>query len=69
MGVHRLLKAEASLRGKSLSEFMVDAALNTLHSSSRQESASRMDIVRESARGYISSEEIRNMRNTGRANE
>ncbi|MCW3488598.1 DUF1778 domain-containing protein [Dethiobacter alkaliphilus] len=67
--MHRILKAEASLRGKSLSEFMVDAALSALHSPRRQESATKMDCVRESAKGYISSEEIRNMRNEGRQNE
>ncbi len=67
--LHRVLKAEASLRGKSLSEFMVDAALSALHSPRRQESASRMDIIRESAKKYVSSEEIRSMRNVGRQNE
>lgn len=63
--LHRLLKAEASLRGKSLSEFMVDAALSALHSPRRQESAARMDAVRDSVRGYVSSEEIHDMRSTG----
>jgi hypothetical protein len=67
--LHRVLKAEASLRGKSLSEFMVDAALSALHSPRRQDSASRMDIIRESAKEYVSSEEIRSMRNTGKQNE
>lgn len=67
--MHRILKAEASLRGKSLSEFMVDAALSALHSPRRQESATKMDRIRESAKGYIRSEEIRNMRNEGRQNE
>ncbi len=67
--LHKKLKAEASLRGKSLSEFMLDAALNALHSPQRQEAASKMDLIRESAKGYVSSEEIRNMRNLGRRNE
>jgi len=67
--LHKKLKAEASLRGKSLSEFMVDAALSALHSPQRQEAASKMDLIRESAIGYVSSEEIRNMRNVGRGNE
>ncbi len=66
--LHRLLKAEASLRGKSLSGFMLDAALSALHSPRRQESAARMDAVRESVRGYVSSEEMRDMRSTGRKN-
>lgn len=68
--LHKRLKVEASLRGKSLSEFMVDAALDALHSpKERQEAASKMDLIRESAKGYVSSEEIRNMRNEGRKNE
>ncbi len=64
--LHRTLKAEASLRGKSLSEFMVDAALSALHSPGRQESATKMDRIREAAKVYISSEEIRSMRNEDR---
>lgn len=67
--LHKKLKAEASLRGKSLSEFMVDAALHALHSPQRPDAASKMDLVRESAKGYVSAEEIRNMRNLGRKNE
>lgn len=65
--IHKRLKAEASLRGKSLSEFMVDAALDTPHShKERQEAVSKMDLIRESAKGDVSCEEIRNMRNGGR---
>jgi hypothetical protein len=67
--LHRVLKAEASIRGKSLSEFMVDAALSALHSPRRQVSASRMDLIREAANKYVSSEEIRSMRNVGRKDE
>jgi uncharacterized protein (DUF1778 family) len=67
--LHRALKAEASLRGKSLSEFMLDAALSALHSPRRQDSASRMDMIRESAKEYVSSDEIRIMRDVGRQNE
>ena len=67
--LHRALKAEASLRGKSLSEFMVDAAISTLHSPRRQVSAAKMDLIRESANRYFCSEEIRSMRNEGRQNE
>lgn len=64
--LHRTLKAEASLRGKSLSEFMVDAALSALHSPRRQVSASKMDLIRKSAKRSFSSEEIRSMRDEGR---
>ncbi len=67
--LHKKLKAEASLRGKSLSEFMVDAALHALHSPQRQEAASKMDLIRESVKGYVSSDEIKNMRDLGRENE
>ena len=34
--LHRALKAEASLRGKFLSEFMVEAALRILHAPDRR---------------------------------
>ena len=67
--LHRMLKAEASIRGKSLSEFMVDAALSALHTPRRQVSASRMDLIRESANREVSSEDIRSMRNVGRRDE
>lgn len=67
--LHRALKAEASIRGKSLSEFMVDAALNALHSPRRQIAASKMDLIRKSAKSSFTSDDIRNMRNEGRKNE
>jgi uncharacterized protein (DUF1778 family) len=64
--IHRSLKAEASLRGKSLSEFMVDAALNALHAPHRQASATKMDRIRSSVKGKITAEELQSMRNEGR---
>jgi hypothetical protein len=64
--LHRALKAEASLRGKSLSEFMVEAALRTLHAPDRKMSSAKMDQIRDSVKGTISSEELRIMRNEGR---
>jgi hypothetical protein len=64
--LHRALKAEASLRGKSLSEFMVEAALRILHAPDRRMSSSRMDQIRNSVKGNISAEELRAMRNEGR---
>jgi hypothetical protein len=64
--LHRTLKAEASLRGKSLSEFMVEAALRTLHTPDRKMSSYKMDQIRNSVKGSVSSEELRAMRNEGR---
>ncbi|HEX7713286.1 MAG TPA: DUF1778 domain-containing protein [Bacillota bacterium] len=64
--LHRALKTEASLRGKSLSEFMVEAAVRTLHAPDRKMSSSKMDHIRNSVKGTISSEELRVMRNEGR---
>lgn len=64
--LHRALKVEASLQGKSLSEFMVEAALRTLHAPDRKISSSKMDLIRNSIKGTISSEELRAMRNEGR---
>jgi hypothetical protein len=67
--LHRALKAEATLRGKSLSEFMVDAALNALYSPRREKAAARMDRIRESSKGCYSSDDIRSMRDEGRNND
>jgi uncharacterized protein (DUF1778 family) len=41
--LHRALKAEASLRGKSLSEFMVEAAIHAVHVPDRKLASSKMD--------------------------
>lgn len=67
--LHRALKAEATLRGKSLSEFMVDAAVNALYSPRREKAAARMDRIRESSTGCYSSDDIRSMRDEGRSND
>ncbi|MCL6614418.1 MAG: DUF1778 domain-containing protein [Firmicutes bacterium] len=64
--LHRTLKAEASIRGKSLSEFMLEAALRALHAPDRKISAAKMDHIRSSIKGNFSSEELRVMRNEGR---
>ncbi|MCL6592083.1 MAG: type II toxin-antitoxin system HicB family antitoxin [Firmicutes bacterium] len=64
--LHRALKAEASLRGKSLSEFMVEAALRILHAPDRRISSAKMDDIRNSVKGTFSGEELRIMRNEGR---
>ncbi len=49
--LHRAFKAEASLRGKSLSQFMVEAALRTLYAPNRKESSFKMDRIRNSVKG------------------
>jgi len=64
--LHRALKAAAVQRGKSLSQFMVDAAVNTLHAPDRKTLASSMDAVRESQEEYFSREELLEIRKDGR---
>lgn len=64
--LHRTLKAAASLRGLSLSEFMVGAAKQALHAPSRREAMARMDVVRDSVRDRFTPESIREMREEGR---
>jgi hypothetical protein len=64
--LHRALKAEASLRGKSLSELMVDAALRTLYAPHRQAAAAQMDLLRGSVKDKLTAEEIQSMRREGR---
>jgi len=64
--LHRVLKAEASLRGKSLSEFMVDAVLRTLYAPQRQSAAAQMDLIRNSVNEKFTAEEIQSMREEGR---
>ncbi len=44
--LHRRLKAAASLRGQSLSEFMLEAARRLLKAPDRRRAAARMDRVR-----------------------
>lgn len=64
--LHRALKAAASLRGISLSEFMVIAARQTIYAPGRKEAASRMDAVRETVSGCYSIDAIRALREEGR---
>ena len=64
--MHRAFKAAASLQGKSLSEFMVDAALRALHNPDRKAASSRMDQIRTSIKEGVSAEEISLMREEGR---
>ncbi len=64
--LHRALKSAASLRGISLSEFMIDAAKQVLHAPSRKESAAKMDMLRETSKHVYARDEIREMREEGR---
>ena len=64
--LHRVFKAAASLQGKSLSEFMVDAALRALRNPDRQAASAKMDQIRTSLRNNTPAEEIVQMRDAGR---
>ncbi len=64
--LHRTLKAAAVERGKSLSQFMIDAAIYTLHAPDRKTLAASMDSVRESQEEYFSRKELLEMRKDGR---
>ena len=64
--LHRALKTAAAQRGKSLSQFMVDAAVHALHAPDRKKLAAAMDDVRESQEKYFSREELLEMRKEGR---
>jgi len=64
--LHRALKAKAVQQGKSLSQFMVDAAVRALYAPDRKELAAEMDTVRKSQEDYFSREELLNMREDGR---
>lgn len=66
--LHRLFKTAASMRGQSLSEFMIGAAKQALSPPSRQAAATKMDRVREALRleDAYSAGEIRAMREEGR---
>jgi|GEM_PF-528944 len=64
--LHRALKSAASLRGTSLSEFVVSAAREALYAPGRKEAAARMDAIRESSSHTYSADEIRSMREEGR---
>ncbi len=60
--LHRLLKAAAIHQGKTLSRFMVDAAVRTLHAPDRKSVAAAMDTVREAQEQYFSRGELLKMR-------
>jgi fatty acid-binding protein DegV len=64
--LHHRLKAAASLRGQSLSEFMVEAALRLLQGSNRRQAAEEMDKLRSQIHGTFASDELRKMREEGR---
>lgn len=64
--LHRILKAEAAQRGKSLSQFMIDAAVYSLHTPDRKKLAAAMDSVREAQEDYYTREELLEMRKDGR---
>ena len=64
--LHRALKTAAAQRDKSLSQFMVDAAIHALHAPDRKSLAAAMDDVRESQEKYFSREELLEMRKEGR---
>ena len=64
--LHRTLKTAASQRGKTLSQFMIDAALKNLHAADRKAAGTRMDQIRKSQTGTFPSEELLDMCNEGR---
>ena len=64
--LHRTLKSAAVIRGKSLSQFMVDAAIRSLNIPDRETVGAKMDMIRESQEAYFSREELLKMRNEGR---
>ena len=64
--LHRTLKTAAAQRGKTLSQFMVDAAAFSLNTPGRQESGTRMDQIREMQKAYFTNAELLKMRNEGR---
>ena len=64
--LHLRLKAAASLRGQSLSDFMLQAARLLLDMPDRREAAVEMDMVRQAAALATSGEELRRWREEGR---
>lgn len=65
--LHRRLKAAASLRGQSLSDFMLEAARRLLEAPDRQQAAARMDAVRRRIPWEFTPQELRSMREQGRS--
>lgn len=64
--MHSDFKTAAGLLGKSLSEFMVDAAKLALHSPDRKAVSAKMDQIRASVKAPIPTDDIRKMREEGR---
>ncbi len=64
--LHRRLKAAASLRGQSLSDFMLEAARRLLEAPDRRRAAARMDRVRRRIQTVFAAEELKQMREEGR---
>ncbi|RTH06834.1 hypothetical protein CSW23_03830 [Thermus scotoductus] len=65
-GLHRRLKAVASLPGRSPSESMLEAALRLLEAPDRRRAAARMDRLRSRMQTRFTPEELRGMRDEGR---
>ena len=65
--LHRRLKAAASLRGQSLSEFMLEAARRLLEAPDRRRAAAMMDRVRSRIPSVFGPQELKSMREEGRA--
>ncbi len=64
--LHRRLKAAASLRGQSLSEFMLEAARRLLEAPDRQRASAQMESLRRRIPTGFTPEELRAMRDEGR---
>ena len=64
--LHRRLKAAASLRGQSLSDFMLEAARRLLEAPDRRRAAAEMDRVRSRIQSTFTPEELKSMREEGR---
>jgi len=64
--LHKLLKTEAVKQGKTLSQFMLEAALQSLSMPERESAGTKMDQIRESQENYYTTKEILEMRNEGR---
>lgn len=64
--LHRRLKASASLRGQSLSDFMLEAARRLLEAPDRRRAAARMDEVHSRIPSTFTSEELTLMKEEGR---
>lgn len=65
--LHRRLKAAASLRGQTLSDFMLQAARLLLEMSDRRQAAQQMDRVRTGVSVETTLDELRTWREEGRS--